>query len=84
MVHQRLEWFRDRSKNAHRHVCELHSLSLVQSSSATAVNAAATIRPRAPVTPLTSGSRRALPSDPNRARSLLADAASFSVATSTG
>ncbi len=25
MVHQRLEWFRDRSKKAHRHVCEPHS-----------------------------------------------------------
>jgi len=45
LVHQRLEWLRDRSKNAHRHVGESHSFSRPQSSSALAANTAATTRP---------------------------------------
>src|SRR5476651_1771063 len=84
ILHQRLEWLRDWSKKAQRQVEESQSLSRLHSSSFIAPKTAATMRPRAPSTPFARGSRRALPSGPNRGRSRLAATAPFNVAMSTG
>ncbi len=61
-----------------------HTFRRPQSSSAIAVKTALTILPIAPATPSASGSNRALPSAPNRARNRLAAAAPLRVAISRG
>src|SRR5260370_41567161 len=84
MVHQRLEWFLERSKKAQRHSAELHSFIRLQSWPCIAEYRVATRRPIAPTAPDASGSRRGRPSGAKRIRSRLVVAASLRAARSTG